>query len=108
MCVCVCVCHVCTQVLRREFGVDLRILGITTSSQMLLRERGVDLDNWREEFKQHALPADLKAFGDFLAESYIPNRAIVDCTASDTPAEVRDTVGQRGFARCRCKTAVGA
>jgi aspartokinase/homoserine dehydrogenase 1 len=72
--------------LRREFGVDLRILGIATSKQMLLRETGVDLENWKQEFEQHAQPADLTAFGDFLSRSYIPNRAVVDCTASDAPA----------------------
>ncbi|GBF98799.1 bifunctional aspartate kinase homoserine dehydrogenase [Raphidocelis subcapitata] len=51
----------------------------------LLSESGVDLSRWREEYEANAAPADLKAFGDALAGSYIPNRAIVDCTASDAP-----------------------
>ncbi len=75
------------EVLRRELGVDLRILGISSSNRMLLRETGVDLGRWREDWEQHAQPADLEAFGKFLASSYIPNRAIVDCTASDAPAQ---------------------
>lgn len=53
---------------------------------MVLREKGVDLDRWREELTTNGQPADLKAFGDFLSASYIPNTAIVDCTASDAPA----------------------
>ncbi|KAJ9533496.1 hypothetical protein QJQ45_026558 [Haematococcus lacustris] len=72
--------------LRRDFGVDLRILGVASSSQMLLCETGVDLDTWRQEFASSAQPVDLAAFGRFLASSYIPNHAIVDCTASDAPA----------------------
>ncbi len=32
-------------------------------------------------------PVDLGKFGDFLAASYIPNRAVVDCTASDDPPQ---------------------
>ncbi len=37
-------------------------------------------------FLHHSQPLDLTAFGDALAHSYIPNSAIVDCTASDAPA----------------------
>lgn len=33
-----------------------------------------------------AVPCDLGKFGDFLSSHYIPNRVIVDCTASDAPA----------------------
>ncbi len=72
--------------LQREFGVDLRVLAVATSKQMLLRETGIDLEHWREDFAAHAQPVDLHAFGDFLARSYIPNHAVVDCTASDAPA----------------------
>lgn len=41
---------------------------------MVLSESGVDLDNWRDEVKARAQPTDLKAFGNALAGSYIPNR----------------------------------
>ena len=71
--------------LREEFGIDIRVLGIAGSREMVLSEGGVDLDNWRDELKARAQPTDLKAFGDALAGSYIPNRAVVDCTASDAP-----------------------
>lgn len=36
--------------LKEEFNIDLRVLGIASSSKMLLSETGIDLDNWREEF----------------------------------------------------------
>jgi aspartokinase/homoserine dehydrogenase 1 len=38
-------------VLRDEFGVDLRILAIATSGRMLLKEKGINLEHWREEFQ---------------------------------------------------------
>ncbi len=37
--------------LRRELGVDLRVLGIATSKRMLLKETGISLDTWREQFE---------------------------------------------------------
>lgn len=48
------------EVLRRDFAIDLRVLGITTSSTMLLQERGINLDTWREDLKAHGQPADMK------------------------------------------------
>jgi len=75
------------EVLRRELGVDLRILGITDSKKMLLKEKGIDLEHWKAQFEAEAQPADLEAFGNFLHGSYIPNHAIVDCTASELPAQ---------------------
>jgi len=76
------------ETLRAEFAIDLRILGISTSKQMVLSEKGVDMSRWRDEFKEKGQPVDLAKFGDHLANSYIPNRAIVDCTASDAPAQM--------------------
>lgn len=60
--------------LRREFSIDIRILGIASSSRMLLAETGIDLNNWQEDFASKSVPVDLRAFGDFLASNYIPNR----------------------------------
>jgi len=72
--------------LRREFAIDIRVLGIASSKKMLMKETGVDLDYWKEQFESEAVECDLKKFGDFLSNNYIPNRAIIDCTASDVPA----------------------
>ncbi|GLI70404.1 hypothetical protein VaNZ11_015124 [Volvox africanus] len=74
------------QLLKKEFGIDLRLLAVASSSKMMLRETGVDLDNWRQELDEKSVPCDLEKFGNFLSTHYIPNRVIVDCTASDAPA----------------------
>jgi bifunctional aspartokinase / homoserine dehydrogenase 1 len=92
--------------LRDQFGIDIRVLGIASSKRMLLSETGVDLDDWRGAFNggggggdgesgsngsksnggQRVVPADLEQLGKHLASSYIPNLAVIDCTASDAPA----------------------
>lgn len=40
------------QQLKSEFGIDLRLLGVASSGKMLLRETGVDLENWREDLDE--------------------------------------------------------
>lgn len=37
--------------LRKEFNIDLRVLGIASSKKMLLSETGINLDNWKEDFE---------------------------------------------------------
>jgi hypothetical protein len=47
------------ETLREEFAIDLRVLGIASSKSMLLRERGVDLDTWRDDLQAHGRPVDM-------------------------------------------------
>eukprot|EP00878_Enallax_costatus_P021378 GHUV01022628.1.p1 GENE.GHUV01022628.1~~GHUV01022628.1.p1 ORF type:complete len:501 (+),score=176.91 GHUV01022628.1:491-1993(+) len=71
--------------LRSEFNIDIRVLGIADSKHMMVSEGGINLENWRQEWADNKQPADLTAFGNSLASGYIPNLAIIDCTASDAP-----------------------
>lgn len=48
------------ETLRKDFAIDLRVLGIASSTQMLLRERGVDLNTWKEDFEAHSRPTDME------------------------------------------------
>ncbi|PNW69854.1 hypothetical protein CHLRE_18g749447v5 [Chlamydomonas reinhardtii] len=85
------------QQLKKEFGIDLRLLGVASSGKMLLRETGVDLDNWKQDLEDKSVACDLDKFGNFLSSHYIPNRVIVDCTASDAPASKYMTWMQQGI-----------
>lgn len=71
--------------LKRDFQIDLRVLAVADSKKMLLSETGVDLLNWRDEFQNKSEAADLSHLGKWLSTNYIPNRAVIDCTASDVP-----------------------
>ena len=44
--------HMLRQELREELDIDVRVLGIASSSRMLLSEEGVDLSAWRDDFSQ--------------------------------------------------------
>lgn len=38
--------------MKKEFGIDLRLLAVASSSKMLLQETGVDLDNWQQDMEE--------------------------------------------------------
>jgi aspartokinase/homoserine dehydrogenase 1 len=71
-----------TERLRRDFKLDLRVRGILASRRMLLSDKGVSLPNWADEFAAATEPADLRRFVEHVGVDYLPNRVIIDCTAS--------------------------
>ncbi|KAF3586697.1 hypothetical protein F2Q69_00028645 [Brassica cretica] len=69
-------------VLKEEFKIDLRVIGITGSSKMLLSESGVELSRWRELMKEEGESANIEKFTQYVkGNHFIPNSVIVDCTA---------------------------
>ncbi|KAL9269961.1 Bifunctional aspartokinase/homoserine dehydrogenase 2, chloroplastic-like protein [Drosera capensis] len=71
-----------TAVLKEEFNIDLRVMGITSSKTMLLSELGMDLSKWKDQLAEQGEDADLQAFVQHVhGNHFIPNTVIVDCTA---------------------------
>lgn len=73
--------------LREEYQMDMRVLGVASSSRMLLSDSGLNLSQWKQDFEKEAQPVDFTRFSDHLANNYVPNTVIIDCTASDAPSE---------------------
>lgn len=75
-------------VLKEEFNIDLRVMGIIGSTKMVLCDRGMDLQTWREFRKEKGEAADLEKFIWHLhSNNFIPNIVIVDCTADSEIAK---------------------
>lgn len=55
--------------LRGTGGVDMRVLGIATSTRMLLSDTPIDLDSWEERFEKEAVDCDLARFGEHIKVS---------------------------------------
>jgi len=70
-----------------EFSLDFRIRAITTSSRMLLAERAVDLNNWRDLLDKEGQPLDWDLLSAHVNVDHLPHAAVVDCTASDAVAQ---------------------
>jgi bifunctional aspartokinase / homoserine dehydrogenase 1 len=73
--------------LREELNVDLRVRGIAGSRRMLLGERRLGLDGWREHFAAAGVAADLDEFAAHIHAEHLPHAVIIDCTADNTVAQ---------------------
>lgn len=73
--------------LRRDFKLDLRVRGVMSSKKMLLSDKGVALDTWQDELAAAKTAPELEAFVKHVGVDYLPNRVIIDCTASGEVAK---------------------
>ena len=72
--------------LQERFGLDLRVRAIARSSKMLLADKRVDLENWRDALDAADMQADLDAFEDHVHADHLPHAVIIDCTADESVA----------------------
>ncbi|HUG31459.1 MAG TPA: bifunctional aspartate kinase/homoserine dehydrogenase I [Acidimicrobiia bacterium] len=71
--------------LMEEYGVDLRVRAIASSSTMVLDEHRIDLGTWRERLEERSagtMPTELDTLADYVQNESVPHAAIIDCTAS--------------------------
>ena len=74
------------QSLRERFNLDLRIRAIGSSKRMVLDERQIELDHWREALADGE-PLEQARLVDHVQADYLPHAVVIDCTASQTVAD---------------------
>ena len=70
------------QELRQQRGIDLRVRGIMNTKKMILHDRQLPLDSWRDELQASATDADLDAFVSHVHAAHLPHTVLIDATAS--------------------------
>ncbi len=70
------------QELREQRGIDLRVRGIMNSRQMVLHDRQLSLDGWREELHASSASANLEEFVNHVHAAHLPHAVLIDATAS--------------------------
>lgn len=68
--------------LKRQRGIDLRVRGVMNSRQMVLADRHIALDRWRDELSDNSKTADLESFIDHVNADHLPHAVLIDATAS--------------------------
>jgi aspartokinase/homoserine dehydrogenase 1 len=69
--------------LRRDFNLDLRVRAIARSSSMILGERRIALEDWRNAVADRRLAIDFDRFEAHVNPDHLPHAVIIDCTADD-------------------------
>ena len=83
--------------LRTERGIDLRVRGIMNSRNMILHDRQIDLDHWRDELNASATEADVEAFVNHVHAAHLPHAVLIDATASAELPQHYETWLSRGI-----------
>jgi aspartokinase/homoserine dehydrogenase 1 len=70
------------ETLKKEFKIDLRVRGILNSKTMVLSDRSLSLEKWRDSVKESEVPSDLEKFVAHVQTEHLPHAVILDCTSS--------------------------
>ncbi|KAF5187434.1 Bifunctional aspartokinase/homoserine dehydrogenase protein, partial [Thalictrum thalictroides] len=76
-------------ILKKDFDIDLQVMGITGSTRMILSDVGIDLSRWRELQEEKGEMADMKKFTQHVhGNQFTGNTILVDCTADSNVASL--------------------
>ena len=83
--------------LAKHHHVDVRIVGLANSKQMLFCEKGIDFKNWKEELKGHGKQMDLQGFVDEMTSLNVRNSVFIDNTAEESVASIYKQILQKSI-----------
>lgn len=72
--------------LEANMNLQLRVVGLANSRNMVVAEDAIDLQNWREQLAEGS-PMQLEAFQQTIIKKNIRNSVFVDVTASEAVAQ---------------------
>ena len=73
--------------LREQFNLDLRIRVIMRSKSMLLGDRRIDLEGWRNAVASADTDVDFAVFENHVHADHLPHAVVIDCTADQGVAD---------------------
>ena len=68
--------------LKTQRGIDLRVRGIMNSRKMILHDRQLPLERWRDDLSSSPTEADIEAFVNHVHAGHLPHTVLIDATAS--------------------------
>lgn len=71
----------------RQRNITMRVCGISNSRKMLLKENGINLENWRDVLNEEGIAVDMKKMFDWVKEVQLVNPVLVDCTSNQNVAD---------------------
>lgn len=87
--------------LQEQMKLQVRVVGISNSRKMLLREEGIDMNKWKDEL-DGGESASLGSFVDGIIARNLRNSIFVDVTANDKVAAVYDRLLQKSISVVAC------
>jgi len=89
------------QFLQKQMKLQVRVVGISNSRKMLMREEGIDMAKWKEALDKGE-PASLENFVEGIIARNLRNSIFVDVTANDKVAGIYDKLLQKSISVVAC------
>lgn len=89
------------QFLQQQMKLQVRVIGISNSRKMVLREEGIDTAKWKEALEAGE-SASLESFVEGIIARNLRNSIFVDVTANDKVAGVYDKLLQKSISVVAC------
>jgi len=87
--------------LQQQLRLQLRVIGLCNSRQMVFSEEGIDAGTWKEQLDK-GQPADLHAFVEMAINRNLRNSIFVDVTASENVAAIYPSLLQKSISVVAC------
>lgn len=82
-------------------NLQIRVVGLANSNNMLLKEEGISLKNWKEHLKGGA-KMNINAYLDFILQKNLRNSVFVDVTANSDVAAVYERLLKKSISVVAC------
>ncbi|MBX2956356.1 MAG: bifunctional aspartate kinase/homoserine dehydrogenase I [Cyclobacteriaceae bacterium] len=73
-------------------NLEIKLVGLTNSRKMFFNEDGIEVGNALQHLNHRGKEANLGAFKETIIQYNMPNSICIDCTASDTVAEIYESL----------------
>lgn len=83
-------------------NLEINVIGIANTRQMLFNTEGIPLENWDELLKNEGKESNLQEFMDKMKTLNLPNCVLVDNTASEAPISYYKSVFEQGISVATC------
>lgn len=89
------------QFLLEQLRLQIQVVGLCNSRKMLIREEGIDLQNWKQVLDEGDA-ADIDVFVETIRHSNLRNSVLVDVTASESVAQVYGRLLEKSVSVVAC------
>jgi aspartokinase/homoserine dehydrogenase 1 len=80
--------------LKKEFKIEIRVVGIANSMKMLFEDSFINMDSWDKELKENGQQMDAQRFVKIMKEKNLRNSVFIDNTASHDIAALYSAILQ--------------
>lgn len=93
--------------MQEQMHLQLNVVGLANSRKMLVKEEGIQLNNWKEEL-ENGIATNLSEFTQIITSKNLRNSVFVDVTANESVAMIYDQLLMKSISVVACNKIAAA